>query len=400
MTGGAPTVLLAQTKRPDVELTVERRDDDGTWAPVASAATGSDGRAIAALDTSVAGPQMLRVTGLGTSSTITLTVSDGASCTPKPALVDPAATPEARCLATRLDRWRSAGLMGVGQQLNVSNLHYLDPVTRLGQRRVSVVGFDLQELADGETYQFADPPLDRLVQLARAGAVLSASWHPRNPHTGGSYQDRSWHDLGALLDPTTPDYQTFWADYAAKLTLFQRFQDAGVAVVFRPLHEANGDWFWWGHPKPATYRKVWSRLQERADDAGVHNIVWGYSFNADTGTNTSDPTRLLPAHVDLAGLDSYDPESVGQGKDALVTTGYAAVASEVRRMAITEAGPMSSADGAWKPSIISDAARGLRSRPAWAMLWYDDGDGDKQISSLRGGLRWLDSCVNAFCPLH
>ena len=246
--------------------------------------------------------------------------------------------------------------------------------------------------------EFPDPPLPRLVALAQSGAVLSASWHPANPHTGGSYSDRGWHDLGALLDESTPEYAQFWADYAAALELLRRFQDAGVAVVFRPLHEANGNWFWWGHPDPATYRAVWALMQQRARTAGLHNVVWAYSFNAVTGDNTTDPVRLLPSKVDLAGLDSYDDEA-SYPRDELPVAGYDAVAARVHRTAITEAGPYNSSDGSWDPAVISRTARTLSTPPAWSMLWFDDGTGKKQLASLRRGPAWLASCRGGFCDV-
>ena len=69
-------------------------------------------------------------------------------CSPTAHPVDTRATGEAICLVTRLDRWRTAGLMGVGQQLNVSSSpdDAFAPVTEL-EDPVAVVGFDLEELA-------------------------------------------------------------------------------------------------------------------------------------------------------------------------------------------------------------------------------------------------------------
>lgn len=406
VTAGEPAALVGQlsTARPRA-LVLQRRAAGGTWRTVARTSASAAGRSVVPLDTSVAGRQVLRLVAHPSgrrpqvsSPPVTLTVATTEACAPRVPLVDLEATSAARCLAARLDRWRSARLMAVGQQLNVSNSDYLGPLRQLAGRRVGVVGFDLLELARGESYGFADPPLARLAQLARDGAVLSASWHPDNPHTGGGYDDRGWTSLGALLDPRTAEHQRFWSDYATSLGLLRRLQDAGVAVVFRPLHEANGDWFWWGRPDPATYRALWAAMQQAAREAGVHNIVWAYGFNADTGAHIGRPAALLPGRVDLAGIDSYDPEAAaGTGKDALDLTGYAAVAARVDRMAITEAGPHDSVDGAWDPAVIGRAARAQRSRPLWAMLWFDDGGGRKQLGSLAGGRRWLDSCPNALC---
>ncbi len=409
VTVGEPSSVVATSTpvRRGRVVTVQRVVD-GAWQALASATADAGGRVVVPLDTSVAGPQVLRVVAEATgdlprrsSAQVTLRVYPPASCTPRIPLVDPDADPAARCLATRLDRWRAAGLMGVGQQLNVSNQDYLAPLTALGERRVSVIGFDLEELAAGETYGFPEPPLDALVALAQQGAVLSASWHATNPHTTSSAWDRSWTSLDALLSTTTPEGARFWADFDTKLELLRRFQDAGVAVVLRPFHEANGGWFWWGRPDPATYRQLWSMMQRRAWDAGVHNVVWAYSFAARTWSGVRAPETLVPAHVDLAGIDSYDPEGPqADPRDRLDLSGYAAVARRVPRMALTEVGPEQSSTGAWNPAVVTRVARDASPPPLWAMLWFDDDAGKKQIGSLTGGLRWLGSCPTALCYLR
>lgn len=337
------------------------------------------------------------------------------SCTPTIAPVDPAATDAARCLLARLDHWKRARVFGVGQQLNVSNSDYLSPLTLLEPDHVAVVGFDVGELADGESYGFASPPLQSLLGLAQDGAVLTASWHATNPHPSAARNasDTSWHDLAALLDDSSPEATAFWADFDRMIPLFLRLQDgdgglyAPAAVVFRPFHEANGGWFWWGKPKPQVYRAVWARMQQRAAAAGVHNVVWAYSFAARAGSWIQRPERLVPRHVDLAGIDTYDPE-VGPGNtaDRLDLRGYSDVAAKVARMTITEAGPQGSARGRWNPAVITRTAKVARIRPLWSMLWFDDGtaadgvSGKKQISSLVGGRAWLRSCPAGHCSLR
>lgn len=333
-------------------------------------------------------------------------------CTPDTPLVDPEATPEARCLAARLDGWLGDGVLGIGQQLNLSSQSYLDPVRRLAPRRVALVGFDLEELEQGEGFGFRRPPLEALLDLAASGTVLTASWHTGNPATGADARDRSWTDLAALFDPTSAPGEAFWRDYDAKLELLRRLQtgDDGrhqpAAVLFRPLHEANGDWFWWGKPDPATYRSLWAAMQERAAEAGVHNIVWGWSANVRSYDGIADPLTLVPGGVDLVGIDTYDPVGDGSGQaDPLDLTGLAELAATHPRAAITEVGPHGSVDGAWDPraALRSAAAAGLR--PAYALFWFDDGDGAdgesglKQLSSLKGAAAWLAACDTGVCPL-
>jgi hypothetical protein len=410
VTLGEPAAVVAKltTTQPGRSLTVEALTD-GAWVPVDDAKANAAGRAVVSLDTTTPGTRQLRVVAepwnnkpSSVSAPVTLTVRTADACNPRTPLVDPAADPSARCLAARLDRWRSAGLMGVGQQLNMSNQQYLAPLDALGARRVSVVGFDLWELGKTATYEFPffDQALADLVAQAQAGAVLTASWHVPNPHTGHEYNDRSWHDLAALLDPSTPEAQTFWAQYDEQLAVLSALQDQGVAVVFRPFHEANGDWFWWGRPDAATFKRVYREMQERAWDAGVHNVVWAYSFAAADRRGITAPEKLIPAEVDLAGIDSYYPSTGAHRRSqAPSMTGYAAVAKRVPRMALTEIGPAADTKRSWKAATITSVAKAQGRKPVWALLWVDDAAGFKQISSLRGGPAWLDSCPFGYCVL-
>lgn len=415
VTVGEPS-LLAGSVAPasaDLPVVVERRAGEA-WVTYAETTTGGKGTFEVPLDSTAPASTRLRVTAGGaTSRTVTFTVKPNTDCSPTTPSVDPHANGEAVCLLTRLDRWRRAGLMGVGQQLNVSSTDAAVPLDRLGDRPVAVVGFDLEELAKTEHYEFPflDAVVDELLTYADAGAVLTASWHATNPVTGGPFTDRRWHRLADLLDPSTTAARAFWADYDEKLGLLARFQDGDggrhrrTAVVFRPLHEANGDFFWWGKPDPVVYRKVWARMQARAGAAGVHNIVWAYSGNRWT-SGVRDPATLVPTAVDLGGLDTYDPEKgADNGLDRLWLEGYGAIEREVPRMALTEVGPHGSRDGSWKPSVITRTVRARSLSPAWAMLWFDDGTGKdgvtgkKQISSLDGGPAWLASCPNGLCSL-
>jgi hypothetical protein len=407
VTVGEPAAVVAQLTPAQAGRPVTVVGSDGT--ELATATLDPAGRAVVPLDTSSASTQVLRVVAGAwndraevRSRPVTLKVLDASYCVPKVPLVDKGATVPARCLVARLDRWKSAGLMGVGQQLNMSNDQYTAPLLALGERRVNVVGFDLWELGKTKTYEFPfyDRALADLIAIAQGGAVLTASWHAPNPHTGREYSDRSWHDLGALLKPDAPEAQAFWSDFAVQLEVLAELQAAGAAVVFRPFHEVNGDWFWWGRPDPTTFKRVWAEMQRRARDAGVNNVVWAYSFAAANRKGIAAPQRLLPKKVDLAGIDSYWPSTGSHRSQTPSMRGYAAVAKRVPRMAITEIGPSADIDGNWKASLVTSTARAQRNRPVWALLWVDDSGGKKQIASLDGGLSWLDSCPNAYCLIR
>ena len=321
-------------------------------------------------------------------------------CTPRIAPVDPQATPAAVCLAATLDAWRSMGLMGVGQQLDLARRGSAgDPLLELAPLRPAVVGFDLEELLVAEEY-FADDPIPYLIDLARSGLVLTATWHPDNPGSGGRYDDRSWTSLARLFDPGTPEAQAYWAEFDRAMSDIRLLQDAGVALILKPFHEAGGDWFWWGSPEPWLYRQLFTAAQDRAWSQGVHNVLWAYAASPRSRDGIVDPLRLIPPRIDLAGLDVYDDE-VTDPVDRLPLTDYRRLANRVPRMALTEVGPYLSTTGEWNPRVITRTLRRNDLYASFALLWRDGPAPTylQQISSLEGGPAWLAGCPNGLCRL-
>ena len=321
-----------------------------------------------------------------------------ATCAPRIAPVDPQATEAAVCLAATLDHWRERGLMGVGQQLDLARRGTAgDPLLELAPLRPAIVGFDLEELLVAEQY-FGDDPVPYLIDLARSGMVLTATWHPDNPVTGGRFDDRSWTGLAELFDPSTPAAHAFWGEFDRALTDIRRLQDAAVPVILKPFHEAGGDWFWWGTPEPWLYQQLFTAMQDRAWSQGVHNILWAYAASPRARAGILDPVSLIPPRIDLAGLDVYDDE-VTEPADRLPLTDFRRLAARVPRMALTEVGPYQSTTGDWNPRVITRTLRANSLYASFALLWRDGPQPThlQQIASLTGGRGWLAGCPNGLC---
>ncbi|MDP2772030.1 MAG: hypothetical protein Q8O61_00620, partial [Nocardioides sp.] len=125
------------------------------WTTIRTARTDASGRFFVPLSVTSTATRTFRVVHpkqrrfrASASKPARLYVRTNLACSPTHPLVDATPTGEASCLAARLDRWRAAGLMGVGQQLNVSSADFLKPIRPVDAPaiRPSVIGFDLEEL--------------------------------------------------------------------------------------------------------------------------------------------------------------------------------------------------------------------------------------------------------------
>ena len=80
--------------------------------------------------------------------------------------------------------------------------------------------------------------------------------------------DGSWNTTSSL-------YANIISDIDAVADYFLALQEAGVACIFRPLHEASGAWFWWGSSGAQPCVKLYQLIfDEMVSVKGVHNVIW------------------------------------------------------------------------------------------------------------------------------
>ena len=82
-----------------------------------------------------------------------------------------------------------------------------------------------------------------------------------------------------------------------------------IPIIFRPWHENNGSWFWWGQ-KLCTdneFQGLWCLLQDELKSRGLTNLLWSYSPNLDGGWTEERFLQRYPGNerVTLIGEDAY-----------------------------------------------------------------------------------------------
>lgn len=159
----------------------------------------------------------------------------------------------------------------------------------------------------------------------------------------------SFDAANATVDGTWEN-EVFTADLAKVVTSLKQLQDEGIAVIWRPFHEAAGGWFWWGKDA-ASFKQNWIAMFDYFAAEGVNNLIWVWT------TETKDE-EWYPgdAYVDIIGRDLYSLDA------EKVTEQYFTVDDVYsnRIISLSECGTLGLISEQWAAG----------SRWSWFMPWY------------------------------
>lgn len=115
------------------------------------------------------------------------------------------------------------------------------------------------------------------------------------------------------IDETSDVYKDIIADVDIVSGYFKELQEKDIAVLWRPLHEASGGWFWWGVASGECYKQLYRLVFDRmVKTNGLKNLLWVWNINTDPkyGYDYSAlNAEWYPGdeYVDIVGVDIYDP---------------------------------------------------------------------------------------------
>lgn len=146
-----------------------------------------------------------------------------------------------------------------------------------------------------------------------AGGIVGFMWHIHMPSNAyAENMDDEWKGFYAHGDHPchisplqaategTMENRVFRQklDIVANLLLY--YQEQGIPILWRPLHEAAGGWFWWANDGAEVLKKLWIYMYEDFASRGIHNLIWIWT------SEINDP-NWYPGdkYVDLVGRDAY-----------------------------------------------------------------------------------------------
>ena len=180
------------------------------------------------------------------------------------------------------------------------------------------------------------------------GGVITFSWHPMNPLTGGTTWDTQSTEVVASILPGGEKHEMFmgWLSKAADfLGSVKDAEGNPIPMIFRPWHEHTRDFFWWGQNlcTKEQYTSLWRMTHDyMTKERGLNHLVWAYS--PDAGGLTDDNFgEKWPGDdvVDMVGIDFYqftpNEEYIEKTRHSLALT-EAFAKEHGKLMAVTEAG--------------------------------------------------------------
>lgn len=234
----------------------------------------------------------------------------------------------------------------------------------------ALLGLDLMDYTPSRTaFGASSSAVEKAIEFANKGGIVTLCWHWNAPTEylnstanssdgwwGGFYTQSSKFDIAKVMNgQDAKGKKLLDRDIKEIAKQLKRLEKAGVPVIWRPLHEASGGWFWWGAKGSDAYKKLWKYLyKELTNTYGCNNLIWVYN-------GQSADWYPGDEYVDIVGEDIYpgnhvyDPQ-VSRFKQAI---NYG---SKTKITALTENGCI----------FDIDSAVSINALWSWFMTWGNE----------------------------
>jgi mannan endo-1,4-beta-mannosidase len=251
----------------------------------------------------------------------------------------------------------------------------------------AVQGYELGHLEIDSLVNLDSVPFNRMKDFIRTtyarGGVATLSWHLRNPLTGKTSWDPAPGTVAAIL-PGGQKHELYktWLDKVAHfLNDLKGAKGEAIPIIFRPFHELNGGWFWWGAPHctPEEYKDLFRfTVQYLRDEKGLHHLL--YAFNTDRFHSIEAYEERYPGDewVDVIGFDIYQRaagvqanEQFAKDLDQMLGMLETLAKKHQKLPALTEFGFGNLPDSTWFSNVFWKVLK--RHRVSFALAWRNAG---------------------------
>lgn len=188
------------------------------------------------------------------------------------------------------------------------------------------------------------------------GGIVEFSWHWLVPSKDGSltYEgSKTAFDIKKAVASGTDENKRLTEDLKKAADGLDQLSKAGVPVLWRPMHEADIDYFWWSKGGPDAYKKLWSLMYDYfVNERGLNNLIWVW--------NGQSKAWLVPEdQFDIASMDIYPRTEIDRSSQVNLF-------NKCQGMAPTKMVALSECEFIPEPAnLVKDKAYWL-----WYMSWH------------------------------
>lgn len=203
-------------------------------------------------------------------------------------------------------------------------------------------GIDFLNYRSNATWD--DNAAERTIQWVNEyKGIATVVWHWSVPSEEGSTDcnfyvesasaNYTTFSISRALEEGTWEHEVLMADIAEIAKQLTKLKNADVPILWRPLHEAEGAWFWWGAEGPENCKKLYRLLYDQLTNVyGLDNLIWvwtGYAYSTSPDWYPGDDV------VDIVGYDKYNAVDGLPNLSSISSTFYSLVKSTDGKKMIT-----------------------------------------------------------------
>jgi len=140
--------------------------------------------------------------------------------------------------------------------------------------------------------------------------ILTFSFHWFSPLGG---RDKSFYavntdfDASKVLIEGSPEREAFFHDMKVIADLLIPFCEKDIPILWRPFHESDGDWFWWGAKGPEIAKELYKLMYHYFTDiCHLNNLLWVWNCRLKEGYPGDEYVDVISADIYLSEYASTD----------------------------------------------------------------------------------------------
>lgn len=294
-------------------------------------------------------------------------------------LVNPDATAEAKKLyALLLENYGKRQFSGAMGEVAWAT-SFCDYIEKSTGKFPAIVGFDYIHLKSSPANWIDYGDISPVRKIWDSGSIPAMTWHWNVPtsENGSSVSFNAKADefkASNVLVEGTWENKVALADVEKLAGYMKLLQDADIPLLWRPFHEAAGDykwgaWFWWGNCGVDVTRRLWIWLYDKLTyEYGLDNLIWVWTVQTKEAGKLAAVSKMAEAYpgndvVDIIGTDIYADATMSDQTDQFKVLHELVEGNKM--VALTECGNLVDVDSAFANGALW----------SYFMGWYDLKDG-------------------------